>query len=171
MSSINKVILVGNLGRDPEIRHFPGNKKLCTLSIATSITHTSLDGTLETNTEWHRVSTFYKRFVGVAEQHLRKGSKVYIEGQLRTTRYIDRNGVIQYSTQVNVSYFNGTIIPLTKTSTEDIVKGRSQLEAHQYSNGIINRPAPESEKLSSGVVTNELDRSFDYDDSFIVRDI
>ena len=99
--SVNKVILIGNLGADPEVRNFPNGGKVCNLSIATSENWKDRNtGERRERTEWHRVAIFSEPLVRVAEQFLRKGSKVYIEGQLETRKWQDQSGADRYSTEV-----------------------------------------------------------------------
>ena len=99
--SVNKVILIGNLGSEPEVRNFPNGGKVCNLSIATSENWKDKNtGERREKTEWHRVAIFSEPLVRVAEQFLRKGSKVYIEGQLETRKWQDQSGADRYSTEV-----------------------------------------------------------------------
>ena len=99
--SVNKVILIGNLGRDPETRSFQNGGKVCNLRIATSETwRDKQSGERRERTEWHSVAIFSEPLVRAAEQYLRKGSKVYIEGQLETRKWQDQNGNDRYSTEV-----------------------------------------------------------------------
>ncbi|RYH03434.1 single-stranded DNA-binding protein [Salipiger sp. IMCC34102] len=99
--SVNKVILIGNLGRDPEVRSFQNGGKVCNLRIATSETwKDKQSGERREKTEWHSVAIFSEPLARVAEQYLRKGSKVYIEGQLETRKWQDQNGQDRYSTEV-----------------------------------------------------------------------
>lgn len=99
--SVNKVILIGNLGTDPEVRNFPNGGKVCNLSIATSENWKDRNtGERREKTEWHRVAIFSEPLVRVAEQYLRKGSKVYLEGQLETRKWQDQSGADRYSTEV-----------------------------------------------------------------------
>jgi single-strand DNA-binding protein len=99
--SVNKVILIGNLGRDPEVRSFPNGGKVCNLRIATSETWKDRNtGERKERTEWHSVAIFSEPLARVAEQYLRKGSKVYIEGQLETRKWQDQSGQDRYSTEV-----------------------------------------------------------------------
>ncbi|MBF2754566.1 MAG: single-stranded DNA-binding protein [Gammaproteobacteria bacterium AqS3] len=97
---INKVILVGNLGADPDERKLSeGEGSVTRISVATSEQYTKRDGTSEERTEWHRV-VFFGRLAEVAAQYLRRGSKVYIEGSLRTDKYVDRDGITRWSTEI-----------------------------------------------------------------------
>ncbi len=99
--SVNKVILIGNLGADPEVRSFQNGGKVCNLRIATSESwKDKTSGERQERTEWHTVAIFSEGLVGVAERFLRKGSKVYIEGQLRTRKWQDQQGQDRYSTEV-----------------------------------------------------------------------
>ncbi|WP_420567282.1 single-stranded DNA-binding protein [Thalassovita sp.] len=111
--SVNKVILVGNLGRDPEVRQFQNGGKVCNLRIATSETWKDRNtGERRERTEWHSVAIFQEGLVRVAEQYLRKGSKVYIEGQLQTRKWQDQSGADRYTTEVVLQGFGGTLVML-----------------------------------------------------------
>jgi len=111
--SVNKVILVGNLGRDPEVRHTQDGKSIVNLSIATSETwRDRASGERKERTEWHRVVIFNENLAKVAEQYLKKGSTVYIEGQLQTRKYTDKDGVEKYSTEVVLQNFRGELTML-----------------------------------------------------------
>ena len=111
--SVNKVILVGNLGRDPEVRTFQNGGKVCNLRIATSESWKDRNtGERREKTEWHSVAIFQEGLVRVAEQYLRKGSKVYIEGQLQTRKWQDQSGQDRYSTEVVLQGFGGTLVML-----------------------------------------------------------
>ena len=111
--SVNKVILIGNLGRDPEVRSFQNGGKVCNLRIAPSQTWKDRNtGERREKTEWHSVAIFSEGLVRVAEQYLRKGSKVYIEGQLQTRKWQDQNGQDRYSTEVVLQGLGGTLTML-----------------------------------------------------------
>ena len=115
--SVNKVILVGNLGRDPEVRAMQNGDKVCNLSIATSERWKDRNsGEMQERTEWHRVVMFDQRLVDVAEKYLKKGSKVYIEGQLQTRKWTDQQGVEKYSTEVVLQRFRGELTMLDTRS-------------------------------------------------------
>ncbi len=102
--SVNKVILVGNLGRDPEVRSFQNGGKVCNLRIATSENWKDRNtGERRERTEWHTVAIFSEPLVRIAEQYLRKGSKVYIEGQLETRKWQDQSGQDRYTTEIVVN--------------------------------------------------------------------
>ena len=111
--SLNKVMLIGNLGQDPEVRSFQNGGKVCNLRIATTETWKDRNtGERQERTEWHTVAIFSEGLVNVAENYLRKGSKVYIEGQLQTRKWQDQNGQDRYSTEVVLRGFNGSLIML-----------------------------------------------------------
>src|SRR6056300_589290 len=108
--SVNKVILIGNLGRDPEVRNFPNGGKVCNLRIATSETWKDRNtGERRERTEWHSVAIFSEPLARIAEQYLRKGSKVYIEGQLETRKWQDQNGQDRYTTEVVLRPYRGEL--------------------------------------------------------------
>jgi single-strand DNA-binding protein len=111
--SVNKVILVGNLGRDPEAKSLPSGGKLVNLNIATSETwRDKMSGERKEKTEWHRVVIFDENLARIAEQYLRKGSKVYLEGQLQTRKWQDQSGADKYSTEIVLQRFNSTMVLL-----------------------------------------------------------
>ncbi len=111
--SVNKAILIGNLGRDPEVRNFPNGGKVCNLRIATSETWKDRNtGERKERTEWHSVAIFSEPLVRVAEQYLRKGSKIYIEGQLETRKWQDQSGADRYSTEVVLRPYTSTLTML-----------------------------------------------------------
>ena len=108
--SVNKVIIVGNLGRDPEVRSFPNGGKVVNLRIATSETWRDRNsGERKERTEWHSVAIFNENLAKVAEQYLKKGSKVYIEGQLETRKWQDQSGQDRYTTEVVLRQYRGEL--------------------------------------------------------------
>ncbi|TAG19847.1 MAG: single-stranded DNA-binding protein [Rhodobacterales bacterium] len=108
--SVNKVIIVGNLGRDPEVRNFPNGGKVVNLRIATSESwRDKASGERKERTEWHSVAIFNEALGKIAEQYLRKGSTVYIEGQLETRKWQDQSGADRYSTEVVLRPYNGNL--------------------------------------------------------------
>ena len=111
--SLNKVMLIGNLGADPEIRSFQNGGKVANLRIATSETWKDRNtGERQERTEWHNVAIFSEGLVGVVERYLRKGSKVYIEGSLQTRKWQDSSGQDKYTTEVVLRGMNGTLTML-----------------------------------------------------------
>ncbi|RTM08960.1 MAG: single-stranded DNA-binding protein [Bradyrhizobiaceae bacterium] len=111
--SVNKVILVGNLGKDPEIRRTQDGRPIANLSIATSDTWRDKNtGERKEKTEWHRVVIFSEPLCKIVEQYLKKGAKVYIEGALQTRKYTDQSGVEKYSTEIVLQGFNSTLTML-----------------------------------------------------------
>lgn len=110
MAGINKVIIVGNLGADPEVRTFSNGGKVCNLRIATSESWKDRNtGERKEKTEWHSVAIFSEGLAGVAEKYLRKGSKVYIEGKLQTRKWQDQSGNDRYSTEIVLQGFDGKL--------------------------------------------------------------
>ena len=99
MASVNKVILVGNLGRDPEVRYLPSGDAVTNITIATSSKYKSKTGEMVEETEWHRV-TFFGKLAEIAGQYLKKGRSVYVEGRLKTRKYTDKDGVEKYATDI-----------------------------------------------------------------------
>ncbi len=111
--SVNKVILVGNLGRDPEVRNTQSGSKLVNMSVATSERwRDRQSGEQREKTEWHRVVIFDDRLADVAEKYLRKGSKVYLEGTIQTRKWTDNSGQDRYTTEVVLPRFNGVLTML-----------------------------------------------------------
>jgi single-strand DNA-binding protein len=111
--SVNKVILIGNLGKDPEIRRTQDGRPIANLSVATSETwRDKATGDRKEKTEWHRVVIFNEGLCKIAEQYLKKGAKVYLEGQLQTRKWTDQAGVEKYSTEVVLQGFNSALTML-----------------------------------------------------------
>ena len=111
--SVNKVILIGNLGKDPDVRRTTSGDPIVNLSIATSESwRDKASGERKEKTEWHRVVIFNKNLADVAEKYLRKGSKVYVEGQLQTRKWTDKDGAERYSTEVVLQNFRGELTML-----------------------------------------------------------
>lgn len=142
--SVNKVILIGNLGRDPEIRTMNSGDRVCNLSVATSESwKDKSSGERKEKTEWHRVTIFNDNIVKVAESYLKKGSTVYIEGSLQTRKY-EKDGVDHYTTEVVIQRFGGQLTMLGGKSD-----GGSQRQEDDYSSsfstGGANKPSPPKE--------------------------
>ena len=118
--SVNKVILIGNLGRDPDVRHMNDGKPVVNLSVATTETWRDRNtNERRERTEWHRVVIFSEGLGKIAQQYLRKGSKVYLEGELRTRKWADQQGAERYTTEVVLSGFNGTLTMLDSRASRD----------------------------------------------------
>ena len=112
MAGVNKVILVGNLGADPEARSLPSGSEVVNLRVATSENWKDRDGNRQERTEWHRVTIFNENLGRVAKNYLRKGSKVYLKGQLQTRKWTDQSGQDKYSTEVVLQNFRGELVLL-----------------------------------------------------------
>ena len=113
MSSVNKCILIGNIGKDPEIRSMGNGKEIANLTLATSESWKDKStGERVSKTEWHRVVIFNENLVTVIKNYVKKGSKLYIEGSLQTRKWVNKDGVDQYSTEVVLQAFNGTLVML-----------------------------------------------------------
>lgn len=111
--SVNKVILVGNLGADPEVRQFQNGGQVCNLRVATSETWKDKNtGERRERTEWHSVAIFSEGLIRICQNYLKKGSKVYIEGKLQTRKWQDQNGQDRYSTEIVLQGFDGTLTML-----------------------------------------------------------
>ncbi|MGN1062712.1 MAG: single-stranded DNA-binding protein [Alphaproteobacteria bacterium] len=118
--SINKVILVGNLGRDPEIRHTNAGQKIVHLTVATSDTWKDKSGERQERTEWHRVVVFNTNLADFAERFLRKGSKVYLEGALQTRKYTDASGQEKYTTEIVLGAYRGELVILDTKNASSV---------------------------------------------------
>ena len=140
--SLNQVQLIGHLGADPEVRSFQNGGKVCNMRIATSETWKDRDsGERKERTEWHTVQIFNEGLVGVAERFLRKGSKVYVSGQLRTRKWQDQSGNDRYSTEVVLQGFGASLILLDRQQGEG------------SSNRYDGQPGPDSYQGGGGTTT------------------
>lgn len=119
MAGVNKVILVGRLGRDPEVRNFQSGGRVVNLRLATSETWKDREGQRQERTEWHSVAIFNEPLGEIAEKYLRKGSEVYIEGQLETRKWQDQSGADKYTTEIVLRPFKGSIALLGGKSNGD----------------------------------------------------
>jgi single-strand DNA-binding protein len=132
--SVNKVILVGNLGADPEIRHTQDGRPIANLRVATSESwRDKASGERRERTEWHRVVIFSEGLAKIAEQYLKKGSKVYLEGALQTRKWTDQSGAERYSTEVVLQGFNAALTMLD---------GKQRDEGQQSGGGDFGRSGP-----------------------------
>jgi len=124
--SVNKVILVGNLGKDPEVRSSQDGTKIVSFSLATSETwNDRASGERKEKTEWHRVVVFNERIADVVEKYVRKGRKVYVEGALQTRKYTDQSGQEKYSTEVVIGRFRGELVLLDSRGGEEGAAGET----------------------------------------------
>ena len=129
--SVNKVTILGNLGRDPEVRTLPSGGRVCNLAVATSETWKDREtGERRERTEWHRVTIWNEHLVKIAEQYLRKGSKVYLEGQLETRKWQDQSGLDRYTTEVVLRPYRGDLT---------LLGGRGDSPGGDYSGGYDDR--------------------------------
>lgn len=143
MSSLNKVMLIGRVGKDPEIRNTGNGKPIASFSVATSETWKDKNtGEKREKTEWHNITCFNEGLCRVIENYVKKGNQIYIEGSLATEKYTDKNGVEKYATKIILQNFNGNIILLGSKSDNQQAD-----DSGQY------KPLPQS----SGGFTAELD--------------
>ena len=145
--SVNKVILVGNLGRDPEIRNMPSGGMVVNMSVATSENwRDKATGERKERTEWHRVVIFNDKIGEVAQKYLRKGSKVYLEGQLATRKWTDKDNLERYTTEVVIPRFGGALTLLDSRGGGEAGAGSGDEYANGGSGGTNGggRPAPRS---------------------------
>jgi single-strand DNA-binding protein len=149
--SVNKVILVGNLGKDPEVRTLSSGDRVANLSVATSETwRDRQSGERKEKTEWHRVVIFNDNLAKVAESYLRKGSKVYIEGSLQTRKWTDQSGVEKYSTEVVLQKFRGELTMLDgKGEGGDRDDGASYGGGGGFQSGRAQQPSGPRESFSA----------------------
>lgn len=145
MSSLNKVMLIGNLGRDPEIRRTQDGRPIANFSVATSERWTDKQtGEKREKTEWHNVVCFNENLVGIIEKYVTKGSKVYIEGKLQTRKWTDKNGVEKYTTEVIMQGFDCKVVMLGGKGEDGGEKssGGSRSSGKQRDNSDMNDEIP-----------------------------
>lgn len=153
--SVNKVILVGNLGADPEIRRTQDGRPVANLSVATSETWRDKNtGERRERTEWHRVVIFNEGLCKVVENYLKKGAKVYLEGQLQTRKWQDQNGQDRYSTEVVLQGFNATLTMLDGRGDN---AGQTGGRMSDYSGGDQGRPSAPAKSDEGGGFTRDMD--------------
>jgi len=157
--SVNKVILIGNLGKDPEVRNAPSGSKIVNLTIATSETwNDKASGERKEKTEWHRVVIFNDRLGDVAEKYLKKGAKVYVEGQLQTRKWTDNAGVEKYTTEVVLQNFRGELTLLDGArGGGDSSMGDSGAYRAPAARPAAARPAPAGASWDAGRGGSDLD--------------
>ena len=152
--SVNKVILVGNLGRDPEVRYSQDGNKIVNMSLATSESWTDRSsGERREKTEWHRVVIFNDRLGEIAEKYLNKGSKVYLEGQIQTRKWTGNDGQERYSTEVVIKSFRGELTMLDSRSSSAL-EDSSSVQESEFGGSEENVKASSDE---IGTVSDQLD--------------
>jgi single-strand DNA-binding protein len=150
--SVNKVILVGNLGKDPEVRSTQDGREIANLTIATSDTwKDKMTGERKEKTEWHRVVIFNENLVKIAKSYLKKGAKVFIEGSLQTRKWTDQSGVEKYSTEVVLQGFNGNLTMLDSRGGG----GDSSERSHDNSNSYNQDRAPAMAAAGAGAALDD----------------
>lgn len=128
--SVNKVILIGNLGKDPDVRSTSSGGRFASFSIATSTKYRNKETQqLEDKTEWHRVIVFNEKLADICEKYIKKGSKIYLEGQLQTRKWTDNNGVEKYTTEVVVPNYSGVLTMLDSKSQSESNQQNDQIES------------------------------------------
>lgn len=116
--SVNRVCLLGNVGKDPEIRQSGDGRKIANLTIATSESFKDKDGKKQERTEWHKVVVFNEGLANIVDHYVHKGSKLYIEGTLKTRKWTDTNGIEKYTTEIVLGAYNGVIVLLDSSSNK-----------------------------------------------------
>ncbi len=128
--SVNKVILLGNIGKDPDVRSTANGGRFASFSIATSTRYRNKETQqLEDKTEWHRVVVFNEKLADICEKYLKKGSKIYIEGQLQTRKWTDKDGVDKYTTEVVVPNYSGILTMLDTKNQSSTTQENNQIES------------------------------------------
>ena len=141
--SINKVTLVGNIGSEPEVKTFQNGNKVVNLSLATSERWKDKEsGEMKTNTEWHRIAIFNPILADIAEKYIKKGSKIYLEGQLQTRKWQDNNGVDKYTTEIVLQNFRGELLLLDRSNDNSSFKDTDNQIPD--SRGLNNESKPET---------------------------
>lgn len=154
VGSINKVILVGNLGADPTVSTMPSGDKVVNLRVATSDSWTDkASGERKERTEWHRVVIFNSQIADTAERYLRKGSKVYLEGQLQTRKWTDNSGQERYTTEVVLQRFNGNMVMLDSRGSDSAtaMNGNDDVFAAPAASGWDNSAATAPSNLDDDI--------------------
>lgn len=152
---INKVTLIGRLGRDPEVRHFDNNAAVCNFTLATNETYTDRDGNRIDQTEWHNIAIWKRGLVDVAEKYLGKGQLIYIEGKLRTRNWEDQNGGKRYSTEVVVDNFK--MLERKDDSAGGSHSSGQTQSTPTPSNSQVERPSPSEQNDAPPHIEDEAD--------------
>lgn len=145
--TLNKVMLIGNLGKDPEIMHFDNGGSLVKFPIATSETYTNREGQRVTNTEWHNVVINAKGLVDVAHKYLKKGHKVYLEGRIKTRKWQDQSGADRYTTEIQANQ-------MTMLTSRAESEGMSSDQSGGYSQHPQAAPAPAAPMPAAPAMNN-----------------
>jgi single-strand DNA-binding protein len=158
--SVNKVTLIGNLGRDPEIRSLQDGNKVANLSVATSENwRDKASGERRERTEWHRVVIFNERLIDVVEKYLKKGAKVYLEGALQTRKWTDQSGAEKYTTEVVLQRFRGELVMLDGRSGGGVSEGAGGEggdEGGGYSSGPSSRSSGGGGRAPAGDLDDDI---------------
>ncbi len=154
--SVNKVILVGNLGKDPEIRFMPDGAKVANFSIATSESwKDKSSGERRERTEWHRISVMNDKVAEIVEKYVRKGSKVYVEGQLQTRKWNDQSGQERYTTEILIGRYRGELTLLDNKSSggsdNEFVGGGFDDTQNDFSSKNVSKPIQKFDELDDDV--------------------
>ncbi|MBL8686766.1 MAG: single-stranded DNA-binding protein [Alphaproteobacteria bacterium] len=158
VGSVNKVILVGNLGKDPEVRSMQSGDRVASFPIATSERwKDKATGERKEKTEWHKVAIFDERLVEIAEKYLRKGSKVYLEGQLQTRKWTDQNGQERYTTEIVLQRFRGDLTLLDTRSDGESDDVRGMAVGQDFNSSISTQRGIPNTKVTSKSSKNDLD--------------
>lgn len=144
MSGVNKAILIGNLGKDPEIRHLEGNRSVANFPLATSETYKNRDGEKIETTEWHNI-VLWNKLAEIAEKFLKKGDKLFIEGRIRTRKWEDKDGITRYTTEINGD--NMTMLSPKKESASDSLSQPSGTTSTGVDLGIKSESAQKDDVL------------------------
>jgi single-strand DNA-binding protein len=136
--SVNRVTILGTLGRDPEVKSFQTGDRIAELSVATSERWTSKDGEKKEKTEWHKVVIRNENLVRVAENYLSKGSKVYIEGQLQTREWTDKDGTKRYATEIVIGKFKGELVLLSEGKEREVRQESQKAVRRSFADDLEN---------------------------------
>ena len=156
MAGVNKVIELGRLGKDPEVRNFQNGGKVVNLRLATSERYKDREGNQQERTEWHAVAIFNQKLGEIAEKYLKKGSKVYLEGRMETRKWQDQSGVDKYTTEVVIPAFRGELTMLSGRGEEGGMGGGGGYQPRER--------APTSERSGGGSPSWEPSKGGDLDD-------
>jgi single-strand DNA-binding protein len=157
---VNKCILVGNLGKDPEVRYTQDGKAVASLTLATSESWKDQSGQVQEKTEWHRISMFGK-LAEIAGEYLRKGSQIYIEGKLQTRKWTNKEGQDQYTTEIVLDPFNGVMQMLGGKSDNSSQQGQQRQAQPQQQ---AQRPSQQQQRPAQQNQSPMAEPNFDFDD-------